>query len=96
MTPGRIGELQRASSPVDRLGLASDGEARIPNGRSGSRRKSAAEPRLWRRGQRGETWQAVEGMQVIRSDQVSIVDALELNIGRLKRGNPRGRRQTSA
>jgi len=35
-------------------------------------------------------------MQVIRSDQVSIVDALELNIGRLKRGNPRGRRQTSA
>lgn len=39
---------------------------------------------------------AVEGMEVIRSDRVSIVDALELNIGRLKRGNPRGRRQTSA
>jgi len=59
MTPGRIGELQRASSPVDRLGLASDGEARRPtrtsNRRTGSGagRKSAGEPRLWRRGQRG-------------------------------------------
>ena len=40
--------------------------------------------------------QAVEGMQVIRSDRVSVVDAMELNVGRLKRGNPRGRRQTSA
>ncbi len=40
--------------------------------------------------------QAVEGMQVIRSDRVSVVDAMELHVGRLKRGNPRGRRQTSA
>lgn len=40
--------------------------------------------------------QAVEGMQVIRSDRVSVVDAMEVNVGRLKRGNPHGRRQTSA
>lgn len=40
--------------------------------------------------------QAVEGMQVIRSDRVSVVDAMELNVGRLKRGNLRGRRKTSA
>lgn len=39
--------------------------------------------------------QAVEGMQVIRSDRVSVVDAMELNVGRLKRGNPRGRRRPS-
>jgi len=40
--------------------------------------------------------QAVEGLQIIRSDRVSVVDAMELNVGRLKRSNPRGRRQTSA
>jgi site-specific recombinase XerD len=39
--------------------------------------------------------QAVESMEVIRSDRVSVVDAMELNVTRLKRGNPRGRR-TSA
>lgn len=33
--------------------------------------------------------QAVEGMQVIQADRTSVVDALGLNIGRLKRGNPR-------
>jgi site-specific recombinase XerD len=33
---------------------------------------------------------AVEGMQVIRSDRVSIVDAMDLSIGRLKRGRFRG------
>jgi site-specific recombinase XerD len=40
--------------------------------------------------------QAVEGMQVIRSDRVSVVDAMELNVGRLKRGNPRGRARQGA
>jgi hypothetical protein len=40
--------------------------------------------------------QAVEGMTCILSDRVSIMDALDLSIGQLKRGNPRGRRQTSA
>jgi site-specific recombinase XerD len=40
--------------------------------------------------------QAVEGMQVIRSDRVSVVDAMELNVGRLRRGNPRGRARPSA
>lgn len=40
--------------------------------------------------------QAVEGMQIICSDRVSPVDAMELTIRRLRRGNPRGRRQTSA
>lgn len=42
--------------------------------------------------------QAVVGMQVIRSDRVSVVATLEMNIdiGRLERGNPCGRRQTSA
>lgn len=39
---------------------------------------------------------AVEGMQVIQSDRVSVVDAMEIPLSRLKRGNPRGRRQTSA
>lgn len=33
---------------------------------------------------------AVEGMQVIRSDRVSVVDAMDLSIGRMKRGNPQG------
>ncbi len=40
--------------------------------------------------------QAVEGMQVIRSDRVSVVDAMELNVGRLKRGNPRGKARAGA
>lgn len=35
--------------------------------------------------------QTVDGMQVIRSDRVSVVDAMELNVGRRKVGNPRGR-----
>ena len=38
--------------------------------------------------------EAVEGMQVIRSDRVSIVDAMELAIGRLKRGHSRGVRRS--
>lgn len=33
---------------------------------------------------------AAEDMQVIQADRTSVVDALGLNIGRLKRGNPRG------
>ena len=33
---------------------------------------------------------AVEGMEVIRSDRVSVVDAMEITIGRLKRGHSRG------
>jgi integrase len=33
---------------------------------------------------------AVEGMQVIRSDRVSVVDAMDIHIGRLKRGHARG------
>jgi integrase/recombinase XerC/integrase/recombinase XerD len=37
---------------------------------------------------------AVEGMQVIRSDRVSVVDAMGLAIGRAKRGNVRGRRHS--
>jgi site-specific recombinase XerD len=40
--------------------------------------------------------QAVEGMQVIRSDRVSVVDAMELNVSRLKRGNLRGRARQGA
>ena len=40
--------------------------------------------------------QAVEGMQVIRSDRVSVVDAMELNVSRLRRGNPRGRARQGA
>lgn len=40
--------------------------------------------------------QAVEGMQVIQADRTSVVDALDLSVGHLKRGNPRGRRRTSA
>lgn len=35
---------------------------------------------------------AVEGMQLIRSDLVSVVDALDINIGRPKRSNRRGGR----
>jgi hypothetical protein len=35
-------------------------------------------------------------MQVIRSDRVSVVDAMELNVGRLKRGNPRGKARAGA
>lgn len=56
MVPGKIGELQRAFSPVDRLGLASETETTTPKRGTGRlpMRKSAAEPRLWRRGQRGE------------------------------------------
>ena len=47
MAPGKISELQRAFSPVDRLGIASDVESTTPNRRSG--RKPGTEPRLWRR-----------------------------------------------
>lgn len=35
--------------------------------------------------------QAVEGMQVTRSHRVSMVDAMDFYVGRLKRGNPRRR-----
>jgi site-specific recombinase XerD len=38
--------------------------------------------------------EAVEGMQVIRSDRVSVVDAMELPIGRLERGHGRGVRRS--
>ncbi len=49
MTPGRIGELQRASSPVDRLGFATDSRS----GRSGRPlrgrgRRDEDAPRMWR------------------------------------------------
>jgi site-specific recombinase XerD len=36
---------------------------------------------------------AVEGMQVIRSDRVSVVDAMELNVRRPKRSKPRRRQE---
>ena len=51
MAPGKIGELQRAFSPVDRLGLAlaSDTDTTPPKRGTGRVRKSASEPRLWRR-----------------------------------------------
>lgn len=51
MAPGKIGELQRAFSPVDRLGLTltSETDTTPPKRGTGRVRKSAAEPRLWRR-----------------------------------------------
>ena len=39
---------------------------------------------------------AVEGMQVIQSDRVSVVDAMEIPLSRMKRGNPRGKARKGA
>jgi hypothetical protein len=39
---------------------------------------------------------AVEGMQLIRSDRVSVVDAMDINIGRPKRSNRRGARSAAS